>query len=99
MAGASKKFDVSKILGFQGSIGLRILYEVMVSKVSMSKVFKMSPSPRASGFAGSRVNCEVQGFRRSPFMDLVFRGHQRAIRLRVSRDRGFPHVIQGFQRV
>ena len=38
MAGASTKFDVSKIHGFQGQIGLRILYGVMVSKVSMPKV-------------------------------------------------------------
>ena len=58
-----------------------------------------SPSPRASGFAGSRVNCEVQGSRRSPLMNLVFEGYQRAIRFRVSRDRGSPLNGRGFQEV
>ena len=28
------------------------------------KGFERSPSPRASGLAGSRVNCEVKGLRR-----------------------------------
>ena len=54
------------------------------------KGFKSLQVLGLQGSRGSRVNCEVQGFRRSPFMDLVFQGYQRAIHFRVSRDRGFP---------
>ena len=50
-------------------MGPRVLYEVMVSKVSMSKVFKSLQVLGLQGSRGSRVNCEVQGFRRSPKVD------------------------------
>jgi hypothetical protein len=58
-------------------------------KVSMSKAVLILQvlGPQGSRDPGSMVGS--QGFRRSPFMDLGFQGHQRAKRLRVSRDRGF----------
>ena len=76
--------------GCQGIKSLRVPQGGMVSKVSVSKaaIILQVLGPQGSRDPGSMVR--FQGFRRSPFMDLVFRGHQRAIRLRVSRDRGFP---------
>ena len=68
-------------------------------KVSMSKavIILQVLGPQGSRDPGSVVR--FQGFRRSPFMDLVFQGYQRAVRFKVSRDRGFPLNGRGFQEV
>ena len=60
----------------------------MVSKVSMSKaiIILQVLGPQGSRDPGSIVR--FQGFRRSPFMDLVFQGHQRAPK---------GHTFQGFK--
>ena len=60
----------------------------MVLKVSMSKAAKILQVLGPQGLRDSGSMVGFQGFRRSPFMDLVFQGHQRAIRFRVSRNRG-----------
>jgi hypothetical protein len=75
--------------GCQGMKSYRVPQGGMVSKVSMSKavIILQVLGPQGSRDPGSMVG--FQGFRRSPFMDLGFQGHQRAKRLRVSRDRGF----------
>jgi hypothetical protein len=75
--------------GCQGTKSYRVPQRGMVSKVSMSKAVLILQvlGPQGSRDPGSMVGS--QGFRRSPFMDLGFQGHQRAKRLRVSRDRGF----------
>ena len=61
------------------------------------KGYQNSPSPRASGFAGSRDNCEVQGFRRSPFMGLVSKGTKGPYVSGFQRIEGFPLLSRAFK--
>ena len=69
--------------GCQGMKSYRVPQGGMVSKVSMSKAVLILQvlGPQGSRVPGSMMR--FPGFRRSPFMDLGFQGHQRAIRLRV----------------
>ena len=71
----------------------------MVSKVSMSKAFKGLEVVGLQGSRGSRVNCEVQGFRRSPFMDLVFNGTKGPYVSGFQGIEGFPPNGRGFLEV